>query len=454
MTGVPSATPEFTLRSRSLKSSISRLFGHSRFYSRKSAGYHRTFVQISIPIPRSIILWADESADWKVAGLRQIDRVVLALNEFFVHLNVPGPIPVLIRGGNYAITSAQGLERLNFTSDRSQITEGEVFVTSTRFVFERGSLASAFTTSSEGLLPGLIISPENTLDQSQNLQAIGNEGVANRSWIYLRNHSDIAHATSHLLRSTGKSQDGLVSRLINRPLSRALSQILIRLPASPNQLTLLFMLLPIAGGLFVLRGDYFGFAIGTILFQLHSAVDGCDGEIARIKYLESDFGSKLDAVCDRLSTLCFAVSLGFGLARHFGNADSIRWVYAAEGLIAAVLIGVAETLLTRHHIEDDGALEHDDYGRFVSANRQTFNKGDQLKLWMIRGTGMLSLGEAATSVFGELTKRDVFNFVFMLLALCGLAQWVLHILAVCACLIVLLAVKAAMTPALDANSAA
>ena len=411
-------------------------------------------MQTGTPIPRSIILLADESADWQVAGLRQIDRDVLALNELFTHLNVPGPIPVSVRGGNYAINCPQRLANLAFTTNRSQIADGDVFLTSTRFVFERGSLASAFRTDTEGRLPGLLIRSSDTSDQSQNLQALGEEGGDNRSWIYLRNRSDVAHATTHLLRSTGKPQDGLVSRLINRPLSRALSQILLRLPVSPNQLTLLFMLLPIAGGLLVLRGDYFGFAIGAILFQLHSALDGCDGEIARLKYLESDFGGKLDAVCDRLSTLCFAVSLGFGLARHFGNADSIRWAYAAEGLIAAVLIGVAETLLTRHQIEDDRALEHDSYGRFVSANRETFNKGDQLKLWMIKGTGMLSLGEAATSIFGELTKRDVFNFVFMLLALCGLAQWVLHILAVCACLIVLLAVKTAITPALDANSAA
>lgn len=404
-------------------------------------------MQAAISIPRSVVLIADESAEWQVAGLRQIDRVVLALNEFFVRLNVSGPIPVSVLGGSYAISCPQRLEKLKFTSGQSQISGGDIFVTSTRFVFERGSLG-------EGRLPGLIISSSDTSDQSQNLRALGAEDGDNQSWIYLSNRSDVARATNHLLRSTGKPQDGVISRLINRPLSRALSQILIRLPVSPNQLTLLFLLLPIAGGLFVLRGDYFGFAVGAILFQLHSAVDGCDGEIARLKYLESDFGSILDAVCDRLSTLCFAVSLGFGLARHFGSVDSIRWAYAAEGLITAVLIGVAETLLTRHQIEDDRALEPDNYGRFVSANRQTFNKGDQLKLWMIKGTGMLSLGGAATSLFGELTKRDVFNFVFMLLALCGLAQWVLHILAVCACLIVLLAVKTAITPALDANSAA
>jgi len=29
-----------------------------------------------------IIILADDSADWKIAGLRQLDRLVLALNEF------------------------------------------------------------------------------------------------------------------------------------------------------------------------------------------------------------------------------------------------------------------------------------------------------------------------------------------------------------------------------------
>jgi hypothetical protein len=31
---------------------------------------------------RNILILADQSADWKVAGLRQLDRVLLALNSY------------------------------------------------------------------------------------------------------------------------------------------------------------------------------------------------------------------------------------------------------------------------------------------------------------------------------------------------------------------------------------
>ena len=77
-----------------------------------------------------------------------------------------------------------------------------------------------------------------------------------------------------------------------------------------------------------------------------------------------------------------------------------------------------------------------------------------MKLWLIKHTGVLSFGEGATSFFGELTKRDVFNFSFMLLAVCGLASWVLHIIALCAGAVLVLAIKEMLAPTLDANSAA
>ena len=54
---------------------------------------------------------------------------------------------------------------------------------------------------------------------------------------------------------------------------------------------------------------------------------------------------------------------------------------------------------------------------------------------------MLFLGERATLLFGELTKRDVFNLGFLLLALCGRPAWILHILAVVAGVILVSGLK-------------
>lgn len=396
----------------------------------------------SISFPQSVLILADESADWKVAGLRQLDRVTLALNDLFRRSAVTEPVPVCIQGARIALSRAGDLTHISFAANLDDLPNGDVFVTSTRVVFVRDTLP-----------PPLAV--ERSRVRRDNLDSLRQRvSDAENGGCYLYDQTDVAGCAKQLFANSGKSQDGIVSRFINRPLSRNLSQLMACLPLAPNQWTLLLMTLPLAGAMFLLRGDYLGFAIGAVLFQLHSALDGCDGEIARVKYLESEAGGKLDGLCDRVSTLLFAIGLGFGLSRLGGNTDLMRWLYALEGIGAAIFIGVTETLLTRHEIDDPVEADGEAYRKFVTGNRQSFNQGDQLKLWMIKHSGILSAGDGATSFFGQLTKRDVFNFVFMLLALVGFAQWVLHILAVCACAIIAFGIKDLLRTAPDVNSAA
>jgi hypothetical protein len=294
--------------------------------------------------------------------------------------------------------------------------------------------------------PGFFFSLTSRINQRSGASA-------ERSYTYLDNIVKIDIAEQKLLSSTAKSQDGLVSRFVNRPISRAVSRLLVRLPLLPNQWTLIAMVIPIAGAILLSRGDYVGFALGAILFQLHSILDGCDGEIARAKYLDSPSGETLDRLCDRFTTLLYAVALGFGLSRQTGLADAMRWFYLVEGVMAALFIGVGETLLTRDKIDNDLERETQNslYPAYVKMHRGSFNEGDQLKLWMIKHSGMLLLGQRATSFFGQATKRDVFNFGFMLLALCGRPSWILHILAICACVIIILALKNLLAAPLKAN---
>ena len=256
---------------------------------------------------------------------------------------------------------------------------------------------------------------------------------------YLENKQDIAQCEKRLLCSAGKSQDGLIARCINRPISRSLSRFLVRLPVSPNHVTLFLTAIPIAGATFLIQGHYLGFALGAVLFQLQSTLDGCDGEIARLKYLESDAGRKLDEICDRFASLLYAVSLGLGLGRQPELTGMWSWLYPVEGAVAAVLIGLSETFLTRAPLE--AVSTKSDVGRYLNEYRDQFNRGDQLKLWIIKNSRMLLVGERGTWLFSELTKRDVFNFIFMIIIVCGRPSWVLHIFALCACAITILALK-------------
>jgi CDP-L-myo-inositol myo-inositolphosphotransferase len=97
----------------------------------------------------------------------------------------------------------------------------------------------------------------------------------------------------------GKNNDGPVARWLNRPISTRLSKVLVNFNITPNQISFFsFALSMIAAGLFAL-GNYGFLVLGGIIAQFASIIDGSDGEVARLKYLSSDYGGWFDAVLDR-----------------------------------------------------------------------------------------------------------------------------------------------------------
>lgn len=92
------------------------------------------------------------------------------------------------------------------------------------------------------------------------------------------------------------SYDGVVSRYLNRPLSRPMARAISPAPVAPNHVTTFTLLLAVATGGMVAAGWNIA---GGILIQVVSVVDGVDGELARLKNLATRFGGVFDAVSDR-----------------------------------------------------------------------------------------------------------------------------------------------------------
>src|SRR5436190_1815365 len=89
-----------------------------------------------------------------------------------------------------------------------------------------------------------------------------------------------------------KPQDGFISRFLNRPISRRITRFLLKFPIHPNAWTISIFALPLIASVFLLRGNYISIVIGAAIFQAFSILDGCDGEIARARNLESKFGER------------------------------------------------------------------------------------------------------------------------------------------------------------------
>jgi len=201
----------------------------------------------------------------------------------------------------------------------------------------------------------------------------------------------------------GKPQDGFVSRFLNRPISRRITRFLLKFPIRPSAWTMSIFVLPLIACVFFVRGDYVSVVIGAAVFQVFSILDGCDGEIARAKNLESKFGERLDQFCDFLASLLYVLALGLGLHR------------SSEGIVCAVLITANEWLLRAGKSE-------------ISVASSTLHKSLYARhRGMIGHSGLLNLGERFVWWLFQLTKRDMAILVFLMFALLDLADWILNL---------------------------
>jgi len=174
------------------------------------------------------------------------------------------------------------------------------------------------------------------------------EGAADAKGRFpLRAAGDLGAAESWLLRGLIKDTEGVMSRHVERKISLALTRYLVRTSVTPNSVTLVCVAIGLAGAPFFLSSAPAFQLAGALLFLLHSILDGCDGEIARLKFLESRGGAALDFWGDNTVHVavfgCMAV--GWSLSAHSAWPLALGAVAIASTLFAASVL--APHLLSR-----------------------------------------------------------------------------------------------------------
>lgn len=192
----------------------------------------------------------------------------------------------------------------------------------TPVVFE--ALEQAWTRGDGSLSAGM-----QRLARERRLRAVDIHGLF---WFDVDTPEDYERARALLLAGSGKpTADGPISRRLNRPLSRRLTAYLVETPLTPNAVTLLSFLLALLAASVFAAGTLVANIIAGLLVQLASVVDGCDGEIARLKFMRSRFGGWWDTVLDRYADIAVAAGILLGHART--HPHPITWLL---GLLAAL----------------------------------------------------------------------------------------------------------------------
>jgi CDP-L-myo-inositol myo-inositolphosphotransferase len=199
-----------------------------------------------------------------------------------------------------------------------------------------------------------------------------------------------------VLLATGKSSDGIVSRYLNRPVSRAITARVLLIPgARPWHLTFVTAVIAIFMFAALLTGKAWGVMLGGFLFHLASVLDGVDGEMARATYR---------------SNLLFFLGITIGLSRLHGGHYAMVGGLAFSFYIAGVALLAFLVRLSGRGPSFD--LLKVTYG-------QRFPSG-----WMAHVVTFVRLT----------TSRDFFAFVLGLLAVTGATAaipWLILLAASC-----------------------
>jgi CDP-L-myo-inositol myo-inositolphosphotransferase len=216
-----------------------------------------------------------------------------------------------------------------------------------------------------------------------------------------------ARAEKMLLANLRKPSDGPVSRWINRALSLAVTRRLLDTNVTPNQMTVVATIVGVLGVWLAFKATWTGVALGALLVQCQSILDGCDGEIARLKFKSSRFGEWLDNVLDDHVNLAFCVGLAYSSSRLYGQR---MWLWMGVGVALSMTAYNALVYAQLAFVHRSGNPFH---------FRWWFQKdGADLTTTMARP----GIGTRLAAAFRALGRRDVFLLAFLLLAVLRVPQ--------------------------------
>lgn len=119
--------------------------------------------------------------------------------------------------------------------------------------------------------------------------------------------------------------EGWVARGINKKISFPITRLLVKTPITPNQITVFCFILGLVGCFMVLSPSWLSRAFGAGLLQLSSILDGCDGEMAKLKARSSRLGAWLDTISDDVLNNALLICLYCGYLAQFPNIFLLKY---------------------------------------------------------------------------------------------------------------------------------
>ncbi|MCU1301298.1 MAG: hypothetical protein JWQ87_1582 [Candidatus Sulfotelmatobacter sp.] len=233
--------------------------------------------------------------------------------------------------------------------------------------------------------------------------AVQSEAVASEQWQRVLNEQQRVLAERKLDSWLFKPTDGIYARM-NRRISIPISRRIIPFAITPNMVSLFTLGVSFAAGAFLALGGYWNMVTGAALSWFSSVLDGCDGEVARLKLQESAFGCWLETVCDNLYYMSILGGMTIGLVRSSGNRSYLVW---GGLLLFGAIMSFLMTGLQRHQMTN---------GQPEQYLQEWHKKADSRS-----SNPLLYLGRHTEFII----RRCFLPYAILFFAFCGVMNWFL-----------------------------
>ena len=164
--------------------------------------------------------------------------------------------------------------------------------------------------------------------------------------IRIADAAQLAAAEATIRRASYKDTDAKIARF-NRRISLPISVALIPTPLTANQLSLMLVAVGFYSAWLFSLGHYWTGILAAFLSLAASVLDGCDGEIARLKYQESALGCWIETVGDYSYYVAIFAGLTVGAVRQSGW-EGFYWLGATA--LAGTLLSFGILIFLRARI--------------------------------------------------------------------------------------------------------
>lgn len=311
-----------------------------------------------------------ENKDWEKAN----GISVLKASQFFTQHFV-----LLMSDHIFASNTLRRIQRLHLKADESVLAVDKdlssvndisdttkVVVRGKRVVSLNKNLSdyNGFDTGMFVCSPSIFKALKRSISQNKNSLSDGMRilvkerklrafNIQGNFWADCDTYEDLKFAEKKLIKSLTKSEDGPVSKVFNRKISGLITKLfLIKTPTTPNIITLSTLILVIPAFLLLAKGVYPWIFLGGLLIQFLSILDGCDGEIARLKFLKSKWGAFFDTVIDRYVDIIiiFGMIYGYWLTTY-NETIWIMGFFVVSSLIMDIFTSREIMVVTRKKIK-------------------------------------------------------------------------------------------------------